>query len=299
MRRRISLVLSALIAVSLVGGCTAPTPQTPAPSSSTSVTATPTSSPTPTSTPATPQSTAAGSPVGLRVYFSYHEKMQPAPRTAPAGTTAVLRAALKALLAGPGAKEKAGGLVTMVPSGTKLLGVSIKSKVAIVDLNGKFESGGGTLSMTNRLAQVVFTATQFSTVKSVTFKIDGKVVKVFGGEGIIVDPPRTRKSFEDASPAILVERPAWRATLSQGAEMSGTANVFEAVFRLQIRDKSGKLVMNRTVHASSGTGTRGTWSLKAKIAGAKAGLGKLRVYAESPKDGSPIDVVNIPVVLDP
>ena len=43
--------------------------------------------------------------------------------------------------------------------------------------------------MASRLAQVVFTATQFSEVDSVLFKIDGEVVEVFSGEGIILDGP--------------------------------------------------------------------------------------------------------------
>lgn len=292
MKGRISLVVAAAIAMTIIGGCTVPSPPSPAPSPS--ATSTPTTTPAPTGPP-----TSAGAPVAFNVYFAYNEKMQPAPRTAPAGTKAVLRAALEALLEGPSVSERKGGLSTAVPSGTRLLGVTINANVAVVDLSGRFDFGGGTLSMTDRLAQVVFTATQFPGVDAVTFKLDGRSITVFSGEGIVLDGPQTRKAFEDASPAILVERPAWRGSLAQGAAVRGSANVFEAVFRLQVRDTSGNLVMDRAVQASGGTGTRGQWKLTATIGAAKAGVGTLRVFAQSAKDGSPIDVVTIPVILAP
>jgi germination protein M len=177
--------------------------------------------------------------------------------------------------------------------------VTVAGNVATVDLSKSFASGGGTLSMTVRLAQVVFTATQFPTVEAVTFKLDGKPVKVLGGEGIIIDKPQTRAMFEAASPAILIESPAWGATVSQGSVIRGTADVFEAVFRLQVRDSTGKVVLDRTVQATSGTDTRGTWKATAPLVEAKAGAGTLRVFAESAKDGHPIDVVTVPVVLRP
>ena len=293
MRLRISLVLAVVLAASVLAGCTTST-LTSGPTASAPTPATVTPAPT-----GTPVHAPAGQPIEFNVYFSYHERMQPAPRTAPAGTKAVLRAALEALLKGPSADEKADGLSTQVPSGTGLLGVTVNANVAVVDLSGTFDSGGGTLSMTNRLAQVVFTATQFPGVDAVTFKIRGKTVKVFGGEGIIIDRPQTRRAFEDASQAILVERPAWRGTLSGGTVIRGSANVFEAVFRLQVRDASRKLVMDRRVQASSGTGTRGTWRVAASLGGAAAGTGSLRVFAESAKDGRPVDVVTVPVVLRP
>jgi len=296
MRSRIALVIAAALAVSAMAGCRAVTPPPyPVPTPTSPVTVTPT----PTPEPATDTPAPAGAPVRFTIYFAYNEKMQPAPRTAPAGTKAVLRAAIEELLDGPTATERKDGLFTAVPTGTKLRSVTINSNVAVIDLSDEFDSGGGTLSMTTRLAQMVFTATQFPTVKAVTFKIEGKTVKVFGGEGIIIDKPQTRKSFEDSSPAVLLEQPAWRGTLAQGAVIRGTANVFEASLQMQVRDAVGKVVMSRTVQATAGTGTRGTWRVTAALGNAKAGIGSVRVFVYSAKDGSPTDVVTVPVVLIP
>lgn len=292
MKRLMSCLMVAALAAGALGGCTPAV--TPGPPPTPAVT-TPTTSPA-TSTPLPPP---ASEPVAMKVYFAYQEKMQPAPRTAPGGTKAVLKAALESLLAGPTVSEKTGGLSTMIPKGTKLLGVTIAANVAVVDFDSTFASGGGSLSMFDRLAQVVYTATQFPGVKAVTFKLDGKKVTVFGGEGIMIDKPRTRKACEGETPAILIDTPAWRGSLKPGDTISGTANVFEAVFKIEVRDGAGTLVSSKTVKATSGTGTRGTWSVTPTLAAAKAGVGSIRVYAQSPKDGAAIDVVKIPVLLEP
>ena len=61
---------------------------------------------------------------------------------------------MEELLAGPTAQESAWGFTSEVPDGTSLLGISIEGGTARVDLSGEYDSGGGTLSMTMRLAQV-------------------------------------------------------------------------------------------------------------------------------------------------
>jgi hypothetical protein len=296
MKRFVSILLLATLTAVATGGCAPvlpprPTPTTPAATATLPATVSPSPA---TSTPL--PSPANG--VALKAYFLYHEKVQPAARVAPAGTTAVLKAALEALVAGPTADEKAAGLVTMIPTGTKLRGVRISGTVATVDLSAAFASGGGSLSMTDRLAQVVYTATQFSGVHAVSLQLDGKPIKVLGGEGIIVDHPRTRKSCEGETPAILIDEPPWRGTLRAGHAVSGTADVFEAMFRIEIRDSSGALVFSKSVKATSGTGTRGTWSITPTLTGAVGGVGSIRVYEPSAKDGSPVHVVKVPVTIE-
>ena len=68
--------------------------------------------------------------------------------------------------------------------------------------------------MQYRLAQVVYTLTQFSTVRSVVFQIEGETVTVFGSEGIVLDGPVGRADYVDQLPAIFVDRPAFGAALS-------------------------------------------------------------------------------------
>jgi germination protein M len=246
--------------------------------------------------PDTPATTATAGTTTVRVYFSRDEKMAAATRVVPK-TSQPGAAAISALLEGPTAEEKAAGMVTCVPEGTTFLGLEIKSGVATVNLSQEYSSGGGSLSMFTRLAQVVFTLTQFPTVDGVRFKLDGKLIDTLGGEGIIIDKPVDRADYEDMSPAILVESPTVGATVASPLRITGTALVFEAVFEVNIVDWDGLIIAKETVTASAGTSTRGTFDVTVPFTVGKAGIGSLIVFADSPKDGSPIDVVEIPLQL--
>ncbi|OFW68421.1 MAG: hypothetical protein A2Y74_05035 [Actinobacteria bacterium RBG_13_63_9] len=189
-------------------------------------------------------------------------------------------------------------MVTCIPEGTAFLSLEVNDGVATVDLSAEYGSGGGSLSMFTRLAQVVFTLTQFPTVDGIEFKLDGEPIDVLGGEGIIIDHPMSRADYEDLSPAILVESPAMGSTVSSPLRITGTANVFEAVFRVNIVNWDGLIIADQVVMATSGTGTRGTFDVTVPFAVDRAGLGALIVFSESPMDGSPINVVEIPLQLE-
>lgn len=232
----------------------------------------------------------------VNVYYSRDEKICAASRTIPK-TQEVGAGAMKELLKGPTAGEKAIGMVSNIPAGTTYLGLSIDDGIATVDLSKEYASGGGTLSMAMRLAEVVFTLTQFPTVKGVNFKLDGEPVEVFSGEGLILDHPVSRADYEELSPAILVESPTAGQAVQSPLRIYGTANVFEAVFRINVTDWDGLIVASQVVTASSGTGTRGTFDVTIPFEIDRAGLGALIVFADSPKDGSPINVIEIPLQL--
>lgn len=283
------VAIIASIAASALAGC-APAPTRPEPPVAPPVTQTP-----PPSVPGSP--TAEPALREISVYLIRRERVQAVTRTVPAGTKAVLRAALESLLAGPASDERSAGLGTQIPRGTALRGVSIKGRTATIDLTARYATGGGSATMFARLAQVVFTATQFPSVDGVLFRIDGKPVRTFSAEGIELEGPQTRADFEDQSPAILVESPAWGGTLTGRGTVRGTANTFEANFRLQVRDAAGTMIVDRAVQATSGTGTRGTWSIEVPLRRAVEGSGTIRVFEESAKDGSEINIVVVPVLL--
>src|SRR5262245_43831991 len=264
----------------------------------------PSSSPGPTATPAASPTVAAspGKTMIVRAYFVLGGEpgvvgLLPVLRVVPE-TTGVARAALTALLAGPTSAESGDRTITSaIPQGTTLLGVTIKNRVATVDLSTEFDTGGGTASMQYRLAQVVYTLTQFSTVQSVVFQIDGATVTVFGGEGIVLDGPQRRSDYYDQLPAMFVDRPAYQAAIGNPGLVAGNANVFEAAFRVALLDASGRTLRDEPVMASCGTGCRGTFDVQLAYDVTRAQWGTLRVYDPSEKDGSPQDVRDYPVWL--
>ncbi len=174
-------------------------------------------------------------------------------------TPRVGSAALEALLRGPDEFEQGYGLSSAIPEGTQLLGLRVEDGIAYVDLTSEFESGGGTLSMQMRLAQVVYTLAQFPTVEGVLFSLDGKQVDVIGGEGIIVDQPLRRRDFRELLPAILVTSPALGQTVGNPVVIRGSANVFEANVSVEVLDASGQEIASTYTTATCGTGCRGTF----------------------------------------
>lgn len=237
-------------------------------------------------------------PRSVRLYFIRGEKLGVVTREVPA-TKAVATAALQQLLLGPTAADQGYGLTSEVPVGTSLRGLSIRNGTATVDLSGEYESGGGTLSVDLRLAQVVYTLTQFSTVDRVLFRIDGKAVEAFTGEGFMLGSPQTRADYESATPALLVEGPTPGSTVTSPVRIWGTGNTFEAAFTVRILDADGTRLVERAGMATSGTGTRGTFDISVPFTTASAGMGTIMVFEPSAVDGSPTNVVEIPVKLKP
>ena len=209
----------------------------------------------------------------LRVYFLLNGKVQPVAREVPK-TQAVAQAALDELAAGTSASE--GDLGTDLRCVIRRFGRHDRERRRDARTEKTRRSRTG-------LAQIVYTLTQFPTVKHV--EIDGKRY--------------TRADFEDETPAILVESPLAFETVSNPIHATGTANTFEATFNYEVVDPAGKVVDKNFVTATSGTGTRGTFDFTTKPYTGKAGEGALVVFEFSAKDGSRTKEVRIPVQLEP
>ena len=231
----------------------------------------------------------------MLVYFLRGEELGTAERTLPK-TVAVARAAMEALVAGPNGDEKAAGLGTAVPKGTRLLGISADGAVATVDLSREFASGGGSLSMTARVAQVVYTMTQFKTIRAVEFMLDGERVATIGGEGVIVETPQRRADWQSFEPTIFVERPGVGATLSSPFVVQGRATVFEATVNIDLLDAGEQTLVETFTTATEGAPGRGTFRKKI-VYSTGSDSGWLVVYEASAKDGSHLNEVRIPVSL--
>jgi spore germination protein GerM len=107
-----------------------------------------------------------------------------------------LRDALETLLKGPTSEEINLGLLTMIPEGTMLRGVTVRGDTAYIDFSESFRFNSlGIEGMKAQLRQVVYAATEFPTVKRVQFLIEGKRVDYLGTEGVSIGDPLSRSSF--------------------------------------------------------------------------------------------------------
>jgi hypothetical protein len=224
----------------------------------------------------------------------------PVLRTLPR-TVGVARAAMNALLDGPTTAERGAdpALTTSVPASATLLGISVDGGTATVDLSGSFASAGSTNAQIARVAQVVYTLTQFSNVHTVRFEVEGTPIAVPDGSGTSRTDAVGRADFRQLLPAIFVDRPTYGAAIGNPARVAGLANVFEATFRVRLLDGSGRTLVDEQVMASCGTGCWGTFDVDLSYDVAKAQWGTLRVYDLSAKDGSRENVREEPVWLVP
>lgn len=118
---------------------------------------------------------------------------QPITATADQQPSTTLKMTFNSLLAGP----QKGEVTTTIPDGTKLRDVKIQPDSIHIDLSKEFITGGGSATMTGRVAQVLYTATSLEPTAKVWIEVEGKPLEVLGGEGLELEQPLTRQSFEE------------------------------------------------------------------------------------------------------
>jgi hypothetical protein len=179
-------------------------------------------------------------------------------RTVPR-TPAVAATAVRLLLAGPNAAEQAAGVRSAIPSGTRLRGISLHNGTATVDVSSAFAAAAPRAQIRTRLAELVYTATQFATVQRVRIEVAGSAVTSIAGTP--VPQPAERRDFLRRLPAILVNRPAIGVHVPATVTVAGTADVFEGALTVRVINERGRLLARRRITASCGTGCRGRYSV--------------------------------------
>jgi hypothetical protein len=234
--------------------------------------------------------------ISLQVWFTRDGKLFSTARTIPA-TPGVGHAALDLMLTGPSAAESAAGLRSQIPPGTSLRGLTISSGTATVDLSSSFGSSASSSVMALRIAQTVYTLTQFPQVTGVRFELAGQGVTSIGG--VPVQAAQTRDMYAGYLPAITVQSPLIGEQVTSPVTVSGTANVFEAVVSVRVLDQAGNELARTFTNATCGTGCRGSYTVTIAYSAAQTEPGTVEVFETSAKDGQPVNVQLIPVTLAP
>ncbi len=289
--RTILILTVGLLGSACAGGGAVSLGPAPSPSPASS---SPIAAPSPGTPPSTTPSTSPGRPFTYEVWFIRDGKLFETRRTEPF-TPGIGRLSLTTLLGGPSPAESAASVATAIPRGTELRDLAIVGGAAIVDLSPEFATSPSSPPMALRIAQVVYTIGQFSTVQRVTFRIGGVTQTVIGG--VPVQNPQTRAMYDGFLPAILVESPSIGQRVSSPVTISGTADVFEATVSIRILDESGHELVSTFTTASCGTGCRGDYSAVVRYTVEHEQPGTIQVFEASAKDGSAINVQSVPVTL--
>ncbi len=108
-----------------------------------------------------------------------------------------LRDTVDSLLKGPTPQELNLGFISMIPTDSRLLGVVMQGNTAVMDFSESFRfNAQGIDALNAQLRQIVYAATEFPSVKAVQIRIEGKTVRYLGTEGMRIDQPLTRDSFQ-------------------------------------------------------------------------------------------------------
>jgi spore germination protein GerM len=118
------------------------------------------------------------------------EKRQMAHSSSP------LRDTMNALLAGTTAAEEDRRITTLIPPGTMLLNAAMRGNTAVLNFNENFMFNSyGAEGYLAQLRQIIWTATEFPSVKNVQFLVEGQRID-FLGDNIRLDQPISRDDLD-------------------------------------------------------------------------------------------------------
>ncbi|OQY40531.1 MAG: hypothetical protein B6229_01465 [Spirochaetaceae bacterium 4572_7] len=108
-----------------------------------------------------------------------------------------LSKSLEQLLKGPDTEDINRGLLTLIPEDVEILSISIKAGVAYINFNEMFRFNQlGVEGYLAQIKQIVYTATEYDSVKSVQFIIDGERQEYLGPEGVYIGRPISREDLK-------------------------------------------------------------------------------------------------------
>jgi hypothetical protein len=249
----------------------------------------PSAAPVPVEAPSDPPSvtTDGGRTLTIQVWFHRDGKLFATTRTRPV-TQNTSNLALTELAAGPSTVETSAGVATSFAIRTRfdIKGISADG-IETVSFPASFYDGEGA-GLRMRQAQVVYTLTQFRSVKSVRFLSDG--APTIGG-------PFGRAEMADLLARIVVYSPVIGQRVTSPITVSGIADVYESTVSVRILNKDGKEIGAKFTTATCNTRCHGTYSVTVpfRSCASESGSGTVEVYMSSPEDGSRVHVVAIAV----
>jgi Sporulation and spore germination/Immunoglobulin-like domain of bacterial spore germination len=249
-------------------------------------------------TPEAVASPAAGVPVSI--YLLRGGAVAPAQRNVSPAGGSIFDAAVDVLLGGPSDDDKAAGLTTGIRAGTKRRGdvaLDAAAKTATVDLSRQFRSSDAELQAT-RMAQVVFTLTQFPAIQRVAFALEGDTLRALDGDGKQLEGAATRADYAALTPHILVDTPAVWANPTTPIDLRGSALDADETLHYRLVDGNDQTLAEGDVTTGK-AGSDGRRSLKAAIPYTldAAARGTLVVYALVTDDARERNAVAIPLDL--
>jgi hypothetical protein len=201
------------------------------------------------------------------------------------------------------------GFINAIPADVRVLSTSLSQDgVFEVEMNEAFLDGaGGALADFTMLNQLIYTLTaarEADNSDSVLFLVDGQPVTQFGTEGLDLSDPVGRGTFIDnLAPIFLAYRLGESFVTRDGEEtavrgylVQGLANTFEGSVTVRVIDISTSEVKHEeSTTTTCGTGCWGGFVVLIPSDLVTPGESAVQVLDFSAKDGSPENIVTIPI----
>ncbi|MBI2995997.1 MAG: GerMN domain-containing protein [Candidatus Melainabacteria bacterium] len=104
----------------------------------------------------------------------------------------IIEATLRELFLGPTKSEELKGIMTEIPTGTRLIKIEESEDEIVIDVSNQYTTGGGAATMQLRYLQVYKTLKKLAPQKKIYMLVEGKTLKAIGGEGLEVSQPLTK-----------------------------------------------------------------------------------------------------------
>ncbi len=176
-------------------------------------------------------------------------------------TRAPAARSLRLLLAGPNAAERASGLTSAVPPKSAFRWVIRRGQVANVNLSSDF-APGVRLTLSPQVAEVVYTLTQFPTIKLVRFLIEGRKTEVLAETTGTTYALLGRQVLASYVPRIFLESPGFGEQVPSPIVIEGSA--LGSVLATLV-DADGKLLARRLLVDRAETRRHFTVFLKYRV----------------------------------
>jgi len=183
-------------------------------------------------------------------------------------------------------------LGSSVPAGTRLLGVTLDAGVVTVDLGGTIAAAGSSGSSSQELTlaeQLAHTVSLDASITGVRLTIAGEPIDELWGHldwsRPIAPDPFLLSPVTIDSPAheTIVDSDGAAANGPYTVEVRGHATVFEATVLISAFDRTGTLLSEGFLTASTGAPERGTWVWDLELPG--PGVYRIEVAESDPSDG--------------
>lgn len=213
-----------------------------------------------------------------------------------AATSDVARAALEELIHGTPHTE---GAFRVLPPDTRVRSVKIAGGLATVDFSREvLYANVGAAGEAMGIQSIVNTLTELPGVQQVRFLVEGGLderAREWWGHVGLYEQPFKRNLDVVREPVIWVSSPRPGAVVTSPLEVRGSAQVFEGTVNLRLVTEDGRRLAETFTTATAGAPGRGDFQARLVFTPPPRGKGYLEVFWLSPKDGSELDKVRVPV----